>query len=316
MTISLDTNKERITAFLPKLEKLIETHPEYLYPPYYQAKLLLALGDKDNLLSALLPFAKRRRNDFWVWDVIADAFPSDSEQYLACLCKSVLCKTSDDFLVKVMQKLAETLINRKLFVEAKYLINRIINTRNDNTWSMPPQILNWQKQNWFIQTDLVKDVTPFLWERSKMADEILFYDIPEEIIVIEHVNNDKKLISFINEKKIQGFFNYEGKMNRPKIGEIFNVRLKQIGNEGFFHLLTVKDSESQLPQNLVRNFNGNIKFTFSGVAFVDNILIPSYLLDKKDFTSEDLVSGTAIASFNKKRNEWGWKAINIQKITQ
>jgi len=309
-------NKEKVKEFMPGLDKLISSHSEYQYPPYFKAKLLLTLGEKDNLLSALLPFAKKRMNDFWVWEVIADAFPSDSEQYLACLCKAVLCKTSDDFLVKVMQKLAEALFNCKLFVEAKYFINRIINARNENAWSMPPQISNWQKQNWFIETDLVKDVTPFLRERAKKADEILFYDMPEEIIVIEHVNNDKKLISFINENKIQGFFNYESKMNRPKIGEILNVRLKQIGNEGFFHLLTVKDSQSQLPQNLVRNFNGNIKFTFSGVAFVDNILIPSYLLDKKDFTSEDLVSGTAIASFNKKRNEWGWKAINIQKITQ
>jgi len=43
-------DKDKIQSFLPKLDYLIETHPDYQYPPYFKAKLLLALGNDEKVL--------------------------------------------------------------------------------------------------------------------------------------------------------------------------------------------------------------------------------------------------------------------------
>jgi len=73
-------DKEKIEAFLPKLNALIEKHPEYQYPPYFKAKLLLALGNDENVLSAFLPFARQKRNDFWVWELIGEIFSDKKDK--------------------------------------------------------------------------------------------------------------------------------------------------------------------------------------------------------------------------------------------
>lgn len=50
-TVSKAINKIKIKEFLPKLDVIIENHPEYQYPPYFKAKLLLALGEKESSVS-------------------------------------------------------------------------------------------------------------------------------------------------------------------------------------------------------------------------------------------------------------------------
>jgi len=59
-------NKEKIKSFLVSLDKLIAEHPEYQYPPYYKAKLLLAIGDGKDALSAFIPYAKQKPNVFLI----------------------------------------------------------------------------------------------------------------------------------------------------------------------------------------------------------------------------------------------------------
>jgi hypothetical protein len=60
---SIIFNKEKTLAFLPLLEVIVENYPQYQYPGYFQAKLLLALGDNtEHVLTILLPFVKRKRN--------------------------------------------------------------------------------------------------------------------------------------------------------------------------------------------------------------------------------------------------------------
>jgi hypothetical protein len=111
-------DKEKIYSFLPKLDDLITSHPEYQYPPFFKAKLLLALGNDEDVLSAFLPFAKQKRNDFWVWELMAEIFANDKELQFACYCKALSLTTPEDFLVKLRQSFAEILVERQLYVLA------------------------------------------------------------------------------------------------------------------------------------------------------------------------------------------------------
>ena len=82
-------DRDKVEVFMPLLDELIENYPDFQYPPYFKAKLLLATGDHDNVLSAFLPFAKKKRNDFWVWDVLSEVFEGEEDKIIACYSKAL-----------------------------------------------------------------------------------------------------------------------------------------------------------------------------------------------------------------------------------
>lgn len=305
-------DKTKIKEFLHKLDIIIENHPEYQYPPYFKAKLLLALGDGKEVLTNFIPFAKKKRNDFWVWELLADTFQPEDERKIACLCKALSLKTPNEFLINTRQKLAEILIEKNKFQEAKTEIEKILLARNDNNWKVPKKILEWTEQDWFKNNTSLKDNFPFYKQYLKSAEEILFADIPEETVAVEFINENKSIINFVKDKSKHGFFNYSGMIDKPKIGDLINVRFSGDGQDGFYKVLSIKKSSSDSVCDAIKNFQGNLKMREpASFGFVENIFVEPSLIVKHELNKNDLIKGKAILSFNKKKNEWGWKAIEI-----
>lgn len=304
--------KKDINSFLPALDEIINKYPEYQYPPYFKAKLLLALGDEKDVLTNFIPFAKKKRNDFWVWELLADTFQAEDERKIACLCKALSLKTPNEFLINTRQKLTEILIKQNKFQEAKTEIEKILLARNDNNWKIPKQISEWTEQDWFKNNSSLKDNFSFYKQYLKSAEEILFADIPEETVVIEFVNENKSIINFVKDKSKHGFFGYSGMIDKPKIGDLISVRFNGEGQDGFYKVLSIKKSSSDSVCNAIKDFQGNLKMREpASFGFVEDIFIEPSLIVKHELNKNDLIKGKAILSFNKKKNEWGWKAIEI-----
>lgn len=301
--------------FFHKLDNIIEKHPEYQYPPYFKAKLLLAIGDETDVLTNFIPFAKKKKNDFWVWELLADTFQLGDERKIACLCKALSLKTPNEFLINTRQKLAEILIKQNNFQIAKTEIEEIISARTENKWPIPKQITEWTEKDWYKNVSRQKDNFTFYKQYLKSADEILFADSPEEIIVIEFVNEIKSIVNFVKDKSKQGFFSYSGIIEKPIIGDLFNVRFSGDGKDGFYKVLSIKKSTSDSVSNAIKIFQNNLKLKESAsFGFVEDIFIEPGLIIKYELINNDMIKGKAILSFNKKKNEWGWKAIEICKI--
>jgi tetratricopeptide (TPR) repeat protein len=305
-------NTEKIHAFLPQLDSVIGKHPDYQYPPYFKAKLLLAVGDADHVLSAFLPFARQKRNDFWVWDLMAEIFAGDKDKQFACYCKALSLKTPEDFLVKLRQVFASILVKRQMYDEAKTEIQTIITTREKQGWKLPPSLKELTEQEWY-KTATAKESNHKLYsEHLKVAEEELYKDIPEEIVVVEFVNKNKRILNFVKNKKEFGFFNYSDFLNRPQIGDILRVRLKGKGQQGFFTALTAKKAEADLECEAIKHFNGTLEVISPvNFGFVDDVYLEPKIIQSSNLTSEQTLTGKAVLSFNKKKNEWGWKAIEV-----
>lgn len=105
----------RIEEFLPKLDNLMNNHKEMMCPGYFYGKLLLALGsNSDEALKVIIPFARKKATEFWVWQLLSDVFTDDEHKQLACLLRAVHCRTQETFLGKVHIKLANLYIKRGL----------------------------------------------------------------------------------------------------------------------------------------------------------------------------------------------------------
>ncbi|MCR9155510.1 MAG: hypothetical protein NXI09_15505 [Bacteroidetes bacterium] len=306
-------DKEKIRTFLPQLDKIIDERPEYQYPPYFKAKLLLTLDDDENILSSFLPFAKQKRNDFWVWEVMAEIFPDDKEIQFASYCKALSLKTPEDFLVKLRQTFAGMLVERQMHNEAKTEILKVISTREKHGWKLPNQITYWTEQEWYILATPKKDNKDLYSQHVKKAEEILFHDIPEEIIAVEFVNSNRNILNFVKNKQKFGFFKYSGQLDKPQIGDMLKVRFNGDGQDGFYKILSAKKAAPNLPSDAIRDYEGTLKIVSpQNFGFADDVFIEPKLIQANNLTDGQILTGIAILSFNKKKNEWGWKAIETK----
>jgi hypothetical protein len=305
-------DKDKIQTFLPRLDAIISSYPAYQYPAYFKAKLLLALGDEENILATFLPFAKQKRNDFWVWELMANIFPDDKDIQLSCYCKALSLKTSEDFLVKLRQTFAGILVERQLYSEAKTEIQKVISTRESHDWQLPIQVTQWLEQDWFKSSPEKRDNKDFYNRFAKKAEELLYHDIPEEIIAIEFVNEDKNILNFVKNKQKVGFFNYAGLIVKPLAGELLKARINKEGENGFYRVLTVEKAENGESSPAIKNFCGPLKvIPPQNFGFIEDVFIEPKLIQNQNLITGQPVAGKAILSFNKKKNEFGWKAIYV-----
>ena len=302
-------NKEKAEAFLPVLSQIVEDYPHFQYPSYFNAKLLLALGNKDNVLESLLPFAKKKRNDFWVWEILAEAFSSDPEKVFACYCKALSCKSPEEMLVGLRQKMANILLSRKLYNEAKTEIDMLTNTRTEHSFRIPAEVTNWQSMDWYKTAIPSKSNFGFYKSYLPIAEALLFSDVFEECVIVEFVNSDKKILNFIASEIKFGFFKYDRFFSDVKVGDTLNVRFQGGSNEGMYQLYTaVKINDDVFKSQFMKELKGLVRIpTSKSFGFIDDVFIHPTLVSKYKLTDGQEFSGKAIKSYNQEKKQWGWK---------
>lgn len=307
-----EIDKPKIEEFLPKLEEVIEKYPMFVYPPYFKAKLLIKLGD-DDVLSSFIPFARKKKNDYWVWQLMTEIYKHNQEIVFSCYCKALTLKTPDEFLVKIRQNLAEILIKKNLYDEAKTEIERILLVKEKTQTKVPSKVQMWQNSDWFKNAKPFKNNREFYKSNCLEAEEILFNDINQETVAVDYVNYEKQIVNFVKNKNKSGFFKYSGLIEDPEIGDILEIRFAEESRENQYKALTIKFSESSNCE-AVQIFAGNVRIISSGIGFLDDCFIDKSLIEQHTVKNNEHIKAKALLSFNKKKNEWGWKAVKIKKM--
>ena len=309
-----EVDKDKIKLFLPHLDEVIDQHSEYRYLPYYKAQMLMELGNRDNVLEAFLPFAKQKQNDFWVWGLMADIFQEDRELEFSCYCKALSLRTPNEFLIKTRQAFSKLLIERQLYAEAKTEINNIISVRQAKGWRIPNDIIVWTETSWYAGVNKLLNNEDFYADYKKKAEELLYRDLPEHLVAIEFVNHKKYVLNFVKDRTMNGFFNYQGLTDDPKIGDILKVRLEAVGNEGFHRALTIEKVEngSNVELPCLKEISGVIRIPENkSFGFIDDVFIPPYIVESAELIDGKNLSVKAIISYNKNKDEWAWKCCQI-----
>ncbi|MCX7985708.1 MAG: tetratricopeptide repeat protein [Bacteroidales bacterium] len=304
---------EKIKLFMPRLDKMIDTHPEYIYLPYYKAKLLIELGDTNNSLNAFLPFARKKKKDFWVWDILAEIYQSNDEIQFACYCKALTINAPEEYLINVREKLVQILLSKRMYDEAKTEIENIISTRKKNNWKLPYRVRQWLLEFWYDTATAKADNRNLYLSYAPKAEELIYQDIPEEIVVVEYVNKEKNVLNFIKDKNKHGFFRYNGWLTNPQTGDILLVRFNEEVRENFYKILTAKRADPDTPSDALKNFEGSLKLIPNkNIGFIDDIFIDPHIIKANQLKDGQSVKGKAILSFDHTKKKWGWKAIRIE----
>ncbi|MEN9269855.1 MAG: hypothetical protein Q6L49_03750 [Thermostichales cyanobacterium HHBFW_bins_127] len=177
-TIEYEEKEDHLRTALHFLNQYVPRYPDQEWFPYFLALALHKVGQPDEALKYLVPFARRKSKDFWVWQKLALCFPPDDPKHLACLCRSVLCSTQrPEFLLTVRQQLAVALHVAGYDHEARYEIETVVRVRQQHGWRIPESIQSLQGEVWYKEAVAQKNIELFR-TLALQADEILLDDIP------------------------------------------------------------------------------------------------------------------------------------------
>ncbi|EOG1394014.1 hypothetical protein ACK3FM_002528, partial [Vibrio cholerae] len=140
------------------------------------------------------------------------------------------------------------------------------------------------------------------------------WDIFEEQIgIVDHVNTNKRLIHFMISRTIDGVINFSDLPEEFKEGDAIALRLaKFTSRQGTrYRVLTSSRTTKPIPSSILKPFSDDVRKE-NDMGFTDDgIFIPSPLIRENSINDGDFVTGYAVLNYNKKRSEWGWKAISI-----
>jgi len=305
--------KEKAESFLPMLTRIVENYPQFQYPAYFQAKLLLAIGDREDMLSALLPFAKKKKNDFWVWEILSEAFPDDEEKIFGLYCKALSCHSPEEMLINLRQKMAVLFIKRQLYNEARTEIELLVTARKEKGYRIPQEVIQWQSQDWYLRATASKNNMNYYAQYFEFAEGFLFGDVPEEKAIVEFVNKERKILNFIVSETKHGFFKYERFLKNVSIGDVLKVRFQSGTNEGLYLVHTVsKITDENFRSQFFKAVGGPVRISEGkAFGFLDNVFIHPSLVTKHKLVNGVYLSGQAIKTYNQEKKQWGWKLISL-----
>ena len=149
--------------------------PEWLH--YRKALLLAALGRRDEARAALLPFLRRKREEYWAWSALGVVEEERPDGALAALAMAHLQCRRPDFIINVEQDLARHAAAVGLHRLARWAADRAIRTRQERRWRVPESLEQFTRASWYTEGTLSDaEAATALRDLAPKAEELLFLD--------------------------------------------------------------------------------------------------------------------------------------------
>ncbi len=306
------TDTERVKEFLPKLNDLMTGYPQMLYPGYFYGKLLLKLGsDEDEALKVIIPFARKKAADFWVWQLLSDVFTHDPEKQLACLLRAVHCRTQESFLGKVRVKLATLYIQANQFDRAKFHIDAITRCYVSQGWRLPYEVSRWIHQPW-INTVAPNGSDPV--DYKQITDQILCDGAEEAVAVVTYLDPKSHRATVVYGYEKREFCKLPVKAT---VGSVLRINYIKDAAGQFKVLHAIKIA---LPDGLtyIKEAEGTVnKKEDSAYAFLKSsgvfCFISPDIVRKYSLSDKEHVKALVVYDYNKKKESWSWSCTTIKK---
>ena len=181
--------QDEVEKFLPTQRTLIKAHPEYTYPTFYLAKMLLKCGRNEEAIMELKPFVRQKSGDFWVWELLGDA-QETVEESLPYYSKALLCRSKEEFLVKLYEKVGLVFAQVEQYPLAHTLLDKAIEIRKSHGWHAGFDLIQSIRQNWYLNSEPAKNAHEILEQTAEEA-EIYLYGENKVFQGVLRINTEK-----------------------------------------------------------------------------------------------------------------------------
>lgn len=303
-----ESSEQKIQKYIAEtVELVLEKYPNMLYVPYFKAKLLLGVGEKESGIKAFLPFAKKKSGEFWVWQIFAEAYEADDNLYFQCLCKAMTCKTKPEFLSNIQERMISYLVKKEMFDLAKGELNKLVQLREKQQWGLKNIHRQHLSSSWYQQST----ATSLIYADHVSKAETLLGMKPTEFlqVVVSHINKEKKVFGFLIEENKQGFGKYT---QEPILWQVYQLE-GSFGTGEFFQIKKQKKIQN-VDHPLFRKIAGKfIKKEGNSFGFAEGTFIEPSLVKKHKLKHNDEVIGKAVMAPVNGKKEWALKMVEIKK---
>lgn len=136
---------------------------------------------------------------------------------------------------------------------------------------------------------------------------------PERVGVVDHVNPDKGVLHFIVDRAVDGVIALDKLSTQFQEGDAIAVKLSKYSTKrGQVYRVVHAGPTDHVPSTQVlKHFTEEVRIS-NGLGFTTtDIFIPPPFVAEHQIQDGQTVSGVAILNYNKKRQNWGWKAISV-----
>ncbi len=306
-------DKAKIESFIERLSELQQHHPEYQFTLYHKAQLLLILNRKEEAQKAIIPFVRNKQNEYWVWEVLSETSISP-ELKLSCLCRALLCKTDPKYIGKLHIKMANLMHSLGYDDNARTEMRAMSKIYKENGRTIPLAAIEMVRQPWYQAAKAPESNMNFYKNHLSDSEELIFMGLPEFPILITRYNPERRVCNFITIDKKRGFFSTKKLRGKFTENNVYNIRIEnKITENNITKVLTCNLIKDITPfiNIFFKKIEGQLKIHSSNdFGFVNDIFIDQTLFPKSAYDGMN-VKGTAVLSFNKKKESWGWRAIKL-----
>jgi len=202
-------------------------------------------------------------------------------------------------------------IKRQLYNKDKTEIELLVASRNAKAYRIPSKVLQWQSQDWYQKAIAAKSNMNYYSKYFDFAEGFLFGDVPEETVIVEFVNSDRKILNFIASESKHGFFKYERFLKNVLIGDVLKVRFQSGTNEGL-HLVhtAAKSNDDNFRNQFFKEVEGTVRISEGkSFGFLNDVFIHPSLVTKHKLINGAHLKGDAIKTYNSEKKQWGWKMV-------
>ena len=305
-------NSGRIEVFLPKLDHLMELHPEMTYPGYFYGKLLLSLGSNtEEALKVIVPFARKKATDFWVWQLLSDVFANDREKQLACLLRAVHCRTQENFLGKVRIKLAQLYESINDFNRARHHIDVATRTYAVNGWPLTYDLDVLIHKSW-INTS-IPDQSETI-DYQSISDEILCEGTEEAVAVVTYFDPKSSIATLVYGKEKRMF-----QKLRFKVGAGAVLKINYVTEaDGNLRILRASQTQFPIDLNFAKVIEGTIKKREEwGFALLhygnEKAFVTPNTVKKYNVVDGETIKALVVYDYDRKKENWNWVCISVKR---
>lgn len=301
----------------------LEKYPDDIWLLYHTGQVMAQKGDGEAARKCLGPVIRQKKSEGWAWAALGRAFAGDDpERALLCLFYALeLDKGKKELMtLGIRRELVNILVRLKRYEEAAPQCKEICTILEKNGYSVnkTPE-KDCVKTEWyrkFKDLDAGRSGRDLRSEASKILQELDPKTFVEKIGVLENHNLEKSL-AFVAFGPLEGVplkYKQFPAIRRAAPGTMWLVKMEE---GGFAEEITPVE-QREIPK-FFESFAGKLEippnrpFAFVRDRKGNQIFVPEGVYRTLSLVVEGQVcSGKAIKKLDKKKQQFGWKALEIR----
>ncbi|WP_084286573.1 tetratricopeptide repeat protein [Halomonas halodenitrificans] len=278
---------------------------------YDKAKIFIQAGKTDRARQSFLVVLKRKRSESWAWFGLADTYPHEPNIAIKLLASGLMCSHEPKFIVRGFFKIAVRLAELGAYEDASKALRKLMEVYERNGWPPKDNIVNLMSSSWYDASIDISDFDSIIRNLAEDADRYII-DKPQHYLgILQNVHGSEKGANIYVSRDLT---------LSARISLFPNRRLPEPGTP----LKVLCDLSSDKPEVFkvapgenfdspdIRFFDGTLRITEKGFGFVNSDVFVQASLAAK-FPTNSETTGVAVASFDKAKNRYGWKAITLRR---